>query len=76
MYVGNAIAKTIRNELKERIDGMEQKPGLAVVLVGDRKDSQTYVRMKKRACVDIGMNSFGFDFPTTITQEELLAKGE
>lgn len=30
-----------------------QTPGLAVVLVGERKDSQTYVRNKKKACEEV-----------------------
>ena len=30
-----------------------QVPGLAVVLVGERKDSQTYVRNKKKACEEV-----------------------
>ena len=51
---GKAIAATIRGEIKDEIDrlrsetGGEFNPGLAVVLVGERKDSQTYVRNKKR----------------------------
>ena len=49
-------------------------PGLAVILVGDRRDSATYVRSKKRACTEIGITSFGYDFPATVTLEELLAK--
>lgn len=32
---------------------MLQTPGLAVVLVGERKDSQTYVRNKKKACEEV-----------------------
>ena len=54
---GKAIAQTIRGELKEKVDAMKEKygkvPGLAVVLVGDRKDSATYVRMKKKACKEV-----------------------
>jgi 5,10-methylene-tetrahydrofolate dehydrogenase/methenyl tetrahydrofolate cyclohydrolase len=49
-------------------------PGLAVILIGARRDSATYVRMKKKACAEVGVTSFGFDFPAEITQEELLAK--
>ena len=30
-----------------------QVPGLAVVIVGERKDSQTYVRMKRKACEEV-----------------------
>ena len=40
-------------------------PGLAVVLVGDRKDSETYVRSKKKACAEAGIESFGTDLPGT-----------
>lgn len=49
---GNATAATIRAELKERVAAGVAKsgraPGLAVVLVGNRTDSATYVRMKKK----------------------------
>jgi 5,10-methylene-tetrahydrofolate dehydrogenase/methenyl tetrahydrofolate cyclohydrolase len=49
-----------------------QVPGLAVVIVGERKDSQTYVRMKKKACEEVGIASFGADLPETATQQEVL----
>ena len=75
---GKAIAATIRGEIKDEIDrlrsetGGEFNPGLAVVLVGERKDSQTYVRNKKKACDDCGIVSFGTDLPDTATEEEVL----
>ena len=47
-------------------------PGLAVVIVGDRKDSQTYVRMKTKACEEVGIASFGEDLPSTASQEQVL----
>ena len=47
--------------------------GLAVVLVGDRKDSETYVRSKKKACAEAGIESFGTDLPGDATEEEVLA---
>lgn len=75
---GNAIAAQIRVELKENVRVLQESlgatPGLAVVLVGERRDSATYVRMKKKACAEIGINSFGFDYPASITEAELLAK--
>jgi 5,10-methylene-tetrahydrofolate dehydrogenase/methenyl tetrahydrofolate cyclohydrolase len=78
LFTGNAIAATIRNELKESVADMQNTfgvtPGLAVILVGERRDSQTYVRSKKKACAEIGITSFGFDYPSTVTKEELLAK--
>jgi len=73
---GKAIAATIRGEIKDEVEAMKAKygkvPGLAAVLVGVRKDSQTYVRMKKKACAEVGITSFGHDLPDDISQEELL----
>ena len=51
-----------------------KKPGLAVVIVGERKDSQTYVRMKHKACEEAGIVSFKEELPADVTQNALLAK--
>ena len=75
---GKAIAADIRAELKQEVDTMvaagKQAPGLAVILVGSRRDSQTYVNMKKKACAQVGIASFGYDYDVSVAQEELLAK--
>ncbi len=52
-----------------------QAPGLAVVLVGSRGDSATYVRSKKKACADVGIESFGTELPEDVSEEELLKVG-
>jgi 5,10-methylene-tetrahydrofolate dehydrogenase/methenyl tetrahydrofolate cyclohydrolase len=76
---GKKTAAIIRQELKEEIDSIQQNqdgvvPGLAVVLVGNRVDSATYVRMKKKAAEEIGIHSIDITLPTTITQDELKAE--
>eukprot|EP00596_Hydrurales_sp_CCMP1899_P000904 CAMPEP_0119033798 /NCGR_PEP_ID=MMETSP1177-20130426/858_1 /TAXON_ID=2985 /ORGANISM="Ochromonas sp, Strain CCMP1899" /LENGTH=311 /DNA_ID=CAMNT_0006990833 /DNA_START=169 /DNA_END=1104 /DNA_ORIENTATION=- len=75
---GNVIAATIRQELKITVDELKEKygmvPGLAVVLIGARRDSATYVRMKKKACTEIGLSSFGIDYGADVTQDEVIAK--
>lgn len=75
---GKSIAGDIRNELKEEISQMADKgqpvPGLAVILVGSRRDSQTYVNMKKKACQQVGIASFGYDYDENVTQAEIMAK--
>jgi 5,10-methylene-tetrahydrofolate dehydrogenase/methenyl tetrahydrofolate cyclohydrolase len=69
---GKDIAATIREEIRVKVAGMSQTPGLAVILVGGRRDSQTYVNMKKKACAAAGIASTGYDFEDTVTEQELL----
>ena len=51
---------------------MLQNPGLAVVLVGARKDSETYVRNKKKACDEVGIKSFGATLSEDTSEAEVL----
>ncbi len=74
---GKAVAATIRLEVKALVDELQRDhsvtPGLAVVLVGQRTDSATYVRMKKRAAAECGFHSVDLDFEADVTQETLEA---
>ena len=47
---GKLVSNFVKDNLKQRIENMEATPGLGVILVGNRPDSATYVRMKRRAC--------------------------
>jgi len=75
---GKAIAAQVRSEIKDAVVEMKAKynkvPGLAVVIVGERPDSKTYVRMKRKMCAEVGIRSFDCDLPETATQEEVLRK--
>ncbi len=73
---GKAIAATIRAEIKLEVEMLQARagrvPGLATVLVGQRKDSQSYVRMKKKACAEVGIASFAQELPADVSQQALL----
>jgi 5,10-methylene-tetrahydrofolate dehydrogenase/methenyl tetrahydrofolate cyclohydrolase len=72
---GNAIAEKLRIEVTAEVEAMvnagHPRPGLAAVLVGDRKDSQSYVGMKRKRAGEMGIESFGFTLPATASQEEV-----
>ena len=71
---GKKIALEIQAEIANTVLHMHgRKPGLAFILVGDNKASQTYVRAKKKACAQIGIVSTLLELPNATTQEELLA---
>lgn len=72
---GSAIAEELRLSITAEVDEMAKaglpKPGLAAVLVGDRKDSQSYVSMKRKRAAEVGIESFGYSLPAEATQEEV-----
>ncbi len=74
---GKAIAQKVKDEVKVEVEKMvaagKPRPGLATVLVGDRVDSATYVRMKQKACAELGMESYHHHLPGDATQEEVEA---
>lgn len=72
---GSEIAEQIRAELRTDIAALKEKgitPGLAVVLVGEDPASQSYVRMKGKACEDLGLFSQTIIKPADTSEEELL----
>jgi methylenetetrahydrofolate dehydrogenase (NADP+)/methenyltetrahydrofolate cyclohydrolase len=63
---GVAVSASIRKELKVRVDALGRRgivPGLAVIVAGNDPASAVYVRNKMRACAEIGIKSFRYDFP-------------
>lgn len=68
---GKALASELRAELKEKIEKLPKKPGLAVVIVGEDPASKVYVRNKIKACGEIGISSYSYELPVTATQEEV-----
>jgi len=70
---GRAIAQAVRAEVAALVQSLAQKPGLAVVLVGEDPASQIYVKNKTRACHEVGIATFDHRLPATTSTPELLA---
>ena len=69
---GKALAAKVKEEVAAQVAGMERKPGLAVVLVGDNPASRVYVNGKKKDCAECGIYSEEYAIPVETTQQELL----
>jgi methylenetetrahydrofolate dehydrogenase (NADP+)/methenyltetrahydrofolate cyclohydrolase len=73
---GEALAATIREELRSRIEAVTEErgrpPGLGTLLVGDDEPSARYVAMKHRDCAEIGITSVHEHLGPDTTQEEIL----
>jgi 5,10-methylene-tetrahydrofolate dehydrogenase/methenyl tetrahydrofolate cyclohydrolase len=78
---GVAIAAKVRARVAEavqaRVAAGQSRPGLATVLVGDNPASHYYVKNKRKACEELGIQSIHHELPATASQaqvEELVAQ--
>lgn len=69
---GKKFAEKILNELKSKIKNLKQKPGLALVLVGDNPASEIYVNLKEKTCKEIGFYCERYDLDKNIGELDLL----
>jgi len=70
--VAQAVRDEVREEISQRVTKALTRPGLAVVLVGQDPASQVYVKHKRRACDEVGINSFAHDLPKETSQDSVL----
>lgn len=69
---GKKTADNILKNLKEKVKALKQKPGLAIVLVGDNPASEIYVNSKLKRAEETGFYVEKHALSKNITQNELL----
>ena len=70
---GKALAERVRAEVARDVAALGRPVGLATVLVGDNPASHVYVRRKREACAEAGIESFHHELDVTTSEDELLA---
>ncbi|KAL3525014.1 hypothetical protein ACH5RR_013386 [Cinchona calisaya] len=72
---GQLIAEEIRLGISAEVSRMkssiEKVPGLAVIMVGQRRDSQAYVRNKMVACEEVGIKFVLIELPENCSEDEI-----
>lgn len=69
--ISTEIRSKIAGEVKQMKKCIGKVPGLAVILVGQRRDSQTYVRNKIIACEEVGIKSLVTELPTDCAETDV-----
>jgi methylenetetrahydrofolate dehydrogenase (NADP+)/methenyltetrahydrofolate cyclohydrolase len=73
---GKALADATRTRIAAEVETLTRErdivPGLAVILVGDDPASHAYVKMKAKACKEVGFYSIVHEMPDTISQDEII----
>jgi len=73
---GKSLAEATRARVADDVQALKKErdivPGLAVVLVGNDPASHAYVKMKARACKEVGFYSIVHEIPDTISEDEII----
>jgi len=76
MIDGKAVAATVRErvarEVAAYVEEAGRAPALATVIVGEDPASEIYIRNKRRACEEVGMQSVHNALPAETTENQLL----
>lgn len=74
---GKPVVEKIYENLKQKIEGLERKPFLAIILVGENPASVSYVKIKEKIADKLSIGFKMYHFPKIVSQEnveELITK--
>ncbi len=75
---GKSIASEIKSEVGEQTRKFVEQhgfpPGLAFLLIGNNPGSEVYVRMKGKACDEVGFHSVTDTYPEGVGQDKIVAR--
>jgi len=73
---GRKIAEGIRKKISEEVKKLESKykivPNITTIKIGDDPSSAIYLRLRDKACEEVGINSNHLEFPEDVSEEEVL----
>ncbi len=69
---GKAYAEKVKGELREKVSKLTEKPGLAVILVGEDSASKVYVGGKEKDAQEVGFHSEIYRLAENTQQDEVL----
>ncbi|KAJ0061106.1 hypothetical protein NL108_007839 [Boleophthalmus pectinirostris] len=74
---GNKTARQVKQRLQVQVEQIQSRfsgfrPGLVVLQVGDRDDSNLYISSKLKAAAEIGINAKHIRLPSSSSQDEVL----
>ena len=70
---GKKLAEKIKDKITQEIHELNgPRPNLAIILVGERPDSELYVNLKEREAKKVGIDTHLYKCPENINERELL----
>ncbi|MBS3801701.1 MAG: bifunctional 5,10-methylenetetrahydrofolate dehydrogenase/5,10-methenyltetrahydrofolate cyclohydrolase [Candidatus Thermoplasmatota archaeon] len=72
---GKDIAQQIKNQVKTDVESitkqLKRKPQVKSFIVGDNKESKLYLKLRNKACFEVGIKAVQHEFSEAVTFREL-----
>ena len=73
---GRKIAKKIREEAKKELRVLLEKtniiPNITTIKIGCNDESELYLKLRDKACKEVGINSIHKEFPLDISEKSVI----
>lgn len=69
---GNKIAKSILEDIKHKVKNMKEKPGLALVMVGNNPASEVYINFKEKDSKEAGFYCERYNLDEKTSEMDLI----
>jgi len=66
------LTTDIYKKIQSKLIKSDDKPGLAIIQVGDRMDSTTYINLKRKKCDELGIDTFLYIYNETTPVKEII----
>lgn len=66
------LTTEIYQDIQSKLDNINDKLGLAIIQIGNRKDSNTYINLKRKKCDELGIDSFLYKYNQNISVKEII----
>lgn len=73
LTIANGIRADVQTSATEYKSRYGISPGLAIIFIGENPASQAYVNIKLKRCQEIGIHTELVQFPTTVSEETVIA---
>jgi|TARA_Y100000389_G_C17445474_1_gene511318 methylenetetrahydrofolate dehydrogenase (NADP+) / methenyltetrahydrofolate cyclohydrolase len=67
-----SLTREIYERVKKKIGSSNEKPVLAIIIVGDKKDSMTYIKLKRKKCEELGIDSYLYSFSEKVSVDHII----
>ena len=69
---GKMVANKLKEKIKLKVNELDDKPGLAVICIGDDPASKLYVKLKHKVCEELGIYVEEYCFENDVKEENIL----